>query len=120
MFHALRSSLFGKKNSQTKRRAYRAPLSEALESREVMSGNPLSSGLASPVHFPNGTYIRDTSTGATDVIQNGQRCWLSPAAYDYLWSPTSTNVLGNPHQILNLSDAAFRAIPAGPNYMIST
>jgi hypothetical protein len=52
--------------------------------------------------------VRDASTGAVDLMQNGQGWRLSPVAYDYLGHPAYTTI----------SDAAFKAIPAGPNYTI--
>jgi hypothetical protein len=101
------SSLFGKKKSQPNRHARRAQLSvEVLEGRELMSANPalvLRGGL-----YRNGSFVRDASTGAIDIIQNGKRSWLSLGAYESLGSPAYTN----------LSDAAFKALPAGPNYTI--
>jgi hypothetical protein len=59
--------------------------------------------------IPDGTYLRDASTGAIDLIENGLGEWLSPAAYAYLGSPAG---------FTNISDAAFQTIPAGPNYVI--
>ena len=98
-------------SSRPQRPACRLTL-EALEDRQMMSAtavNVTSTQVDRPlVVYFNGTYVRDASTGAIDRMQNGQRCWLSPAAYASLGSPAFANI----------SDGAFRAIPAGPDYII--
>jgi hypothetical protein len=73
-------------------------------------GPSWSSSISAETIFPmaNGTYLRDASTGAIDIIESGLGCWLSPTAYASLSNPSVTNI----------SDAAFQTIPAGPNYTI--
>jgi len=86
-----------------------APQIERLESRELLTATLLGRGpMIRPETFANGTYVRDSSTGAIDLIQNGERSWLSGAAYWSLGCPAYTNI----------NDATFNDIPAGPNYTI--
>ena len=53
--------------------------------------------------FPEGMFVAEADTGAIEIIQGGLKCWVSPEVYQYLGSPTVTDI----------PDSQFNAIPNG-------